>query len=104
MPTLIDRDMYQENDPEAGRRPHTMSVLTVLMVTAVVFSYLIAYALPQALLAADVIEPWAAYNDPRARWMATAMFVLLGSFVSLWALFRMLGAFQFRRIDTMGQD
>lgn len=104
MPTLIDRDVYQDNDPNAAHRPHTMSVLTVLMVTSVVFSYLIAYALPQTLLSAGMIEPWPAYNDPRARWMATAMFVILGSFVSIWGLFRVLGAASFRRIDAMGQD
>jgi hypothetical protein len=104
MPTLIDRDMYQDNDPDAGHRPHTVSVLTVLMVTSVVFSYLIAYALPQTMLAAGMIEPWSPYNDPRARWMATAMFVILGSFVSIWGFVRMLSVFQFRRIDAMGQD
>ena len=104
MPTLIDRDLYPETDTDNRRRPHTVSVLTVLMVTSVVFSYLIAYALPQAMLSAGIIEPWGPYNDPRARWMATAMFLILGTFVSIWGLFRMLSVIQFRRIDAMGQD
>ena len=106
MPTLIDRELYpqESSDAEYGHRPKTFSVLIVLMVTAVVLSYLAAYALPHALVMADVLEPWPPYNDPRRRWMATAMFVLLSSFVGLWGFFRLLGAVQIRRIDAMAQD
>jgi hypothetical protein len=103
MPTLIDRELYpEESGPE--RRPNTFSVLIVLLVTAVVISYLVGYAVPQALIMADVLQPWPPYDDPRRRWMALSLFTILASYMGLWGFFRMLGAFQFRRIDAMAQD
>jgi hypothetical protein len=103
MPTLIDRELYPE-DNGGERRPHTFSVLIVLLVTAVVISYLVGYAVPQALIMADVLQPWPPYDDPRRRWMALSLFTILASYMGLWGFFRMLGAFQFRRIDAMAQD
>ena len=103
MPTLIDRDLYPE-DNGGERRPNTFSVLVVLLVTAVVTSYLVGYALPQALIVSDVLQPWPPYDDPRRRWMALSLFTILASYLGLWGFFRMLGAVQFRRIDAMTQD
>ena len=103
MPTLIDRDLYPE-DGGNEHRPHTVSVLIVLLVTAVVISYLVGYALPHALIMADVLQPWPPYDDPRRRWMALSLFTILASYMGLWGFFRMLGAFQIRRIDAMAQD
>jgi hypothetical protein len=103
MPTLIDRELYPE-ESGSGRRPNTFSVLIVLLVTAVVISYLVGYAVPQALIMSDVLQPWPPYDDPRRRWMALSLFTILASYMGLWGFFRMLGAFQFRRIDAMAQD
>ena len=103
MPTLIDHELYPE-DNAGEHRPHTVSVLVVLLVTAVVISYLVGYALPQALIMADVLHPWPPYDDPRRRWMALSLFTILASYMGLWGFFRMLGAFQMRRIDAMAQD
>ena len=103
MPTLIDRDLYPD-DNGGERRPNTISVLIVLLVTAVVISYLIGYAVPHALIMSDVLQPWPPYDDPRRRWMALSLFTILASYMGLWGFFRMLGAFQFRRIDAMSQD
>jgi hypothetical protein len=103
MPTLIDRELYPE-ESGSGRRPNTFSVLIVLLVTAVVISYLVGYALPQALIMADALQPWPPYDDPRRRWMALSLFTILASYMGLWGFFRLLGAAQFRRIDAMAQD
>jgi hypothetical protein len=103
MPTLIDRDLYPE-DNGGERKPNTFSVLIVLLVTAVVISYLIGYALPHALIVSDVLQPWPPYDDPRRRWMALSLFTILASYMGLWGFFRMLGAFQIRRIDAMARD
>jgi hypothetical protein len=103
MPTLIDEDRYPQ-DEMGQSRPHTISVLIVLLVTAMVVSYLVGYALPNALVLADVLQPWPVYDDPRRRWMALSLFTILASYMGLWGFFRMLGAFQFRRIDGMAQD
>ena len=103
MPTLIDKELYPEETSPEGR-PHTISVLIVLMVTAMVVSYLVGYALPSALVMADVLQPWPVYDDPRRRWMALSLFTILASYMSLWGFFRLLGAFQIRRIDGMVND
>lgn len=103
MPTLIDRDLDpQDNGTE--HRPNTISVLVVLLVTAVVTSYLVGYAVPHALIVSDVLQPWPPYDDPRRRWMALSLFTILASYMGLWGFFRMLGAMQIRRIDAMAQD
>lgn len=103
MPTLIDHDLYPE-DNDGRRKPNTVSVLIVLLVTAVVLSYLIGYALPHALIMSDVLQPWPPYDDPRRRWMALSLFTILASYMGLWGFFRMLGAIQIRRIDAMSHD
>ena len=82
MPTLIDRELYPE-ESGSGRRPNTFSVLIVLLVTAVVISYLVGYAVPQALIMSDVLQPWPPYDDPRRRWMALSLFTILASWVLL---------------------
>jgi hypothetical protein len=79
-------------------------VLVVLLVTAVVISYLVGYALPQVLVVNNVMAPWPDYDDPRRRWMALSLFTILTSYMVLWGFFRLLGAAQFRRIDAMAQD
>ena len=104
MPTLIDKELYPDEVPGTGNGPHTISVLIVLLVTAVVVSYLVGYALPSALVLGDVLQPWPVYDDPRRRWMALSLFTILASYMVLWGFFRLLGAFQLRRIDGMAQD
>jgi hypothetical protein len=103
MPTLIDKELYPD-DITPEHRPNTISVLVVLLVTAVVISYLVGYALPHALVLNNVMEPWPPYDDPRRRWMALSLFTVLSSYMVLWGFFRLLGALQFRRIDAMAQD
>lgn len=103
MPTLIDRELYPQ-DNDAVSRPHTVSVLIVLLVTAVVVSYLVGYALPSALVLSDVLPPWPPYDDPRRRWMALSLFTILSSYMGVWGFFRALGAAQLRRIDAMARD
>jgi hypothetical protein len=103
MPTLIDEEMFPQDTP-AVDRPKTISVLVVLLVTAVVLSYLVGYALPQVLVLNNVMAPWPEYDDPRRRWMALSLFTVLTSYMVLWGFFRLLGAMQFRRIDAMTQD
>lgn len=104
MPTLIDRELYPADDSDYAPRPRTVSVLTVLMVTAVVLSYLVSYALPHALVAANAMQPWPAYADPRPRWMVLCFTVLLSTFVVLMGIFYLLNALQVRRIDSMVED
>ena len=97
MRTLIDRELYpNEVDPVASTRPRTLSVVTVLMVTAIVLSYLGAWAVPTALVNSNIMEPWPNYDDPRPRWVVMAFIGLLSSFLLLLGLFQVLGAVQGR--------
>lgn len=105
MATLIDQELYpEERDLEAATRPKTVSVLIVLMFAAISISYLAAYAAPSALVSADVLAPWPSYADPRPRWMVTSFTLLMGSFVIIGILFRLLGKLQIRQIDAMAED
>ena len=105
MPTLIDQELYpKDTGLEEANRPRTMSVLIVLMFAATTISYLAAYAMPSALVAANVLSPWPSYTDPRPRWMVMSFFALMGSFVLLHGMFRLLSRFQIRQIDAMSDD
>ena len=105
MPTLIDDEMYPTGtDVEAAHRPRASSAMIVLMFAACVLSYLIAYAAPGALVSANVIQAWPAYDDPRPRWMVTCFVLLLGSFILITMFFRMLSRLSMRRIDAMTDD
>jgi hypothetical protein len=102
MPTLIDQELYpQTNDFESANRPHTLSVLVVLMFAAITISYVFAYGASGALVSANILPPWPAYDDPRPRWMVTSFVLLLGSFTLITMFFRMLGRVSMRRIDSI---
>lgn len=105
MPTLIDQDLYpQERESDGANRPRTFSVLILLMFAAVTISYLVAYAAPAALVTADVLAPWPSYADPRPRWMFVSFCGLMGSFIVITGLFRILGRLQIRQIDAMTDE
>ena len=105
MPTLIDRDLYPRTpDYEAADRPHTVSVMVVLMFAAVTISYVFAYGASNALISANILPPWPSYDDPRPRWMVTAFVLLLGTFTVITMFFRMLGRQSLRRIDSIAND
>ncbi len=86
------------------RQPRTLMVLALLMGVALVFSWLFAYALADALVAAELLSPWTGQSDPRPRW-------LLGCFTGLMAIFgtfaliaRALSRRQLQRIDAMNEE
>ena len=105
MPTLIDQELYpEEQDFGRAARPNTFSVLILLMFAATTISYLVAYAAPSALVSADVLAPWPSSADPRPRWMFVSFCGLMGSFIVITGLFRLLGRLQIRQIDAMSDD
>jgi hypothetical protein len=105
MATLIDQELYpRETDVEATGRPRTLSALILLMFAATTISYLVAYAAPSALVSADVLAPWPSSADPRPRWMTVTFCGILGSFLAITGLFRLLGRLQIRQIDAMAKE
>jgi hypothetical protein len=94
-----------ETDPApAPPRPRTVTVLGLLAGVALIFSYLGAYAITDALVSAEVMRPWGADADPRPGWMLTGFVVLLGAFVCVGAAARFMSRQHLRRIDAMAED
>lgn len=92
-------------NPVEERRPKTLFVLMLLSMAALVFSYLYAYCLTDALVAAEVLGPINSIdNDPRPRKLMTGWFVLMIVFsVGGWTMNR-LSASDMRSLEAMEQD
>ena len=82
-------------------RPKTATVVSLLVGAALILSYLAAYAVTNALVAADVISPWPRDRDPRPRWMGVGFFALITAFAVVGAAARMLSRRQLHKIDEM---
>ena len=82
-------------------RPRTASVLVLLALTAAIFSYLGAYAMANALVAAEVIKPWPRDHDPRLMWFAAGFVMLMSVFLAVGAVARKLSAANLHEIDEM---
>ena len=87
-------------------KPHTATVLLLLMIAAATFSYLGAYAVTTALANAEIIRPISHEHDPRLRWAMIGFVSLMCSFGVIAAVLRTVSRSQFRRIDQMndGED
>ncbi len=84
--------------------PRTAVVLAVLAGTALTFSYLGAYAVAGALVRAEVLAPWPAESDPRPMWLIQGFFGLLGAFVLVAGLTKLMSRRDLRRIDAMAEE
>jgi hypothetical protein len=92
-------------DGEAvAAKPNTATVLGLLALTSLIFSYLGAYAVAGALVQADVIHRWRPDADPRPKWLVVGFCVLLLVFVCVGALARHLSRRELRQIDEMGDE
>ncbi len=94
-------------DPEETappRKPRTMVVLLMLVAAAATFSYLCAYALPDALIDADILPRWQSGPDPRPRRLAVTFAGLMSLFLTFGLVARILSARQMKRIDEMGEE
>jgi hypothetical protein len=83
------------------RKPRTITVLGLLVVTSFTFSYLSTYALSKVLVKADILRPISTESDPRPRWLAITFCVLLGTFGLVGAAARQLSRRHLKRIDLM---
>src|SRR5687767_2061526 len=92
-----------EYTPAPEYRPRTITVLAMLIAAAAGFSYLGAYAVANALRAAEVIT-WPAGTDPRPRWMVFGFTTLLGLFLAISILLRRMSKRQLRRIDELADS
>jgi hypothetical protein len=81
--------------------PRTLKVLAIIAMAAGVFSYLWAYCLTDALVAADMIAPISRDADPRPRWLVTTWFILMVVFIVVGYLLQRVSARQLSSIDEM---
>lgn len=95
----LDYDMIHED-----RRPRTASVLLLLSLAALVFSYLWAYCLSDALVAADILAPISRENDPRPRWLVTSWLSLTALFIVFGWICRFATSRQMKALEQMEMD
>jgi hypothetical protein len=100
---LDERQLDEDSASPAAEqpRPRTITVLGMLAAVALVFSYLGAYALANALVAAEVIQAWPRESDPRPRWMLVGFVSLLTTFLIVGAVFKWISRRELRQIDEM---
>jgi hypothetical protein len=84
--------------------PRTLTVLATLMGVALLFSWLVAYALFDALVAAEMISRASGGTDPRPRWLLGVFTGFMSVFGLAAVFFRTLSRRQLARIDEMGED
>lgn len=99
----VENAVCETDDLPAGK-PKTATVLGLLALTSLTFSYLGAYAVAGALVSAEMIRPWPSGADPRPKWLAIGFGLLLTCFLCLGGVARCLSKRQLRRIDQMGDD
>jgi hypothetical protein len=94
--------MIEQQDIIAAERPpRTLTVLGLLALTSLTFSYLGSYAITNALVSEHLIQPWSRSHDPRPKWLITGFCVLMLSFMVAGELLRRWGRSDFKAIDDM---
>jgi hypothetical protein len=93
--------MTEQDTIADPRPPRTLTVLGLLALTALTFSYLGSYAITNALVSEHLIQPWSRSHDPRPRWLITGFCVLMLTFMVAGEFLRRWGRSDFKAIDEM---
>jgi hypothetical protein len=110
MPKPIPNELGYVEEPTAPaptplqRLKKTCFAVVVLLVTAAMFSYLLAYAMTDALATAKVLPRYESGSDPRPMWLVRAFICLTCTFMAVGGLARLLSRRQLRRIDAMADE
>jgi hypothetical protein len=83
--------------------PRMWSVLAMVALTALTFSYLGSYAITNALVAENVMSPWPTGQDPRPRRLVIGFCVLMLVFMAAGEVVRQMSKSDFRAIDEMAR-
>jgi len=102
--SMLAADDFEAGGDALAGPPKTATVLTLLAAAAVIFSYLIAYALTNALVSAGLISQWQPGSDPRPRNMLIGFCSLMLLFTILVGSGRVASKRQLRRIDAMEEE
>lgn len=90
-----------EEAPLQQARARTGTVVVFLAAFAMIVSYIIVYAVPNALIAADVLSPRPAGGDDRPMMLLRIFLTLFGVFVAVGMIFCWTSRRQLRRIERM---
>jgi hypothetical protein len=95
-----------EDAPPAAElaRPKTGAVVGLLAGAAIIVSYLFAYCLINALVAAEVISRWQPGHDPRPKFFMGAFVTMLALFSGVGFMARTMSRRQMTKIDEMESD
>ena len=88
-------------EPLRRSPPKTFTVVVVLVGVALVASYLWAYAVTNALVAAEVISRWQPGHDPRPMRMCIGFISTMTGFTVIAAIAQWASRRQLKRIDQM---
>ncbi len=96
--------MFQSESEHLAQAPRRLLMPVVLLLMAGgVASYLACFALPNALVGAELMSPWPPNADPRPMWMLKTFCWIAGSLALLGGIMRFLSWRQCRRIDAIGE-
>jgi hypothetical protein len=84
-------------------RPKTLTVVAMLIAAALILSYLMAYAVTNALVAAEVVSRWPPGSDPRPLRMCFGFIALMTAFTLAASIAQWMSRRQLKRIDEMEQ-
>ena len=84
-------------------RPKTLTVVGMLIAAALILSYLMAYAVTNALVAAEVVSRWPPGSDPRPLRMCLGFIALMTGFTLAASIAQWMSRRQLKRIDEMEQ-
>ena len=91
-------------DPLSPSPPRTFTVVGTLVGVALVASYLFAYALTNALVAADVVSRWQPGHDPRPARMCIGFVGMMVVFTIIAGVAQWMSRRQLKRIDEMEEE
>lgn len=97
-------DSNTDDNCNPNPRPRTLAVLATLMGVALAFSWLVAYAFFDALVAAELIVRTSSGQDPRPRWLIGLFTGLMLAFGIVAVVLRFFSRRQLARIDEMIDD
>ncbi len=91
-------------EPQDASPPKTLTVVCILVAVGLIASYLWAYALTNALVAAEVISRWPPGRDPRPMRMCLGFVTMMSVFTIVAGVAQWMSRRQLKRIDEMGDD
>jgi len=100
----MNRDLSCPSVDHGERRPPTLIVLALMIVAALLFSYIGAYNVSVTLVNADLIAPWPAGSDPRPKWMVTSFLTVILTFTVVGTLMRFASCRSLRDLDRLADD